>query len=92
MEPGERSKFRAPYSNMSCFGSKFTFSKKVLVTFLGLFVAPIVIWCPGNCVPLALSLRPWLRYPAYYDVFFVPIAVCRVVLHGVFFELLPKTG
>jgi len=55
-----RSKFEPPSSKLRSFVSKCTVLKKVLVTLLGLFGAPAVIWRPpivtrrpGNCVPLA---------------------------------------
>jgi len=38
-------------SNLSSFGSKFIVLKKVLVTLLGLFGAPIVIWRLGIVLP-----------------------------------------
>ena len=53
MAPGARSKFGALCSNLRCFESKFTVLKKVFVTLLGLFGAPVVILHPENCVPLS---------------------------------------
>ena len=39
--------------DLRSFRSKFSVLKKVLVTLLGLFGAPAVIWLSGNCAPLA---------------------------------------
>jgi len=71
-----RSKFEPPSSKLRSFVSKCTVLKKVLVTLLGLFGAPAVIWRPpivtrrpGNCVPLAPPLRPWLGLYINRDIF-----------------------
>jgi len=47
MVSGARRRFGAPM-----------FEYEIFRTLLGLYGAPIVIRCPGNCSPLALSLRP----------------------------------
>jgi len=60
--PGKEASLASSCSNLRSFRSKFTVLKKVLVTLLGLFGAPIVIWRPGNCAYLALPpLRPCPR-------------------------------
>jgi len=51
--PGQEARLAPPCSNLSSFESKCTVLKKILVTLLGLFGAPIVIRRPGNCAPLA---------------------------------------
>ena len=43
----------SPYLNLRSFGSKCTVLNKVLVTLLGIFGAPAVIWHLGNCAPLS---------------------------------------
>jgi len=58
--PGTRSKFGA-----RSFGSKCTVLKKVLVTWLGLFAAPAIIWRPTvirRPVNYALLSPPSLRH------------------------------
>ena len=55
---GQEASLASPCSNLMSFGSKRTLLKKVRVKLLGLFGAPIVIQRPGNCSPLAPSLRP----------------------------------
>ena len=57
--PGQEASLAPPCSNLSSFESKFIALKKVLVTFVGLFGAPAMIWRPvltrhpGNCAPFA---------------------------------------
>jgi len=59
-----RSKFSAPCSKLRSFGSKCTVLKKVLVTLLGLFGAPILIL--GKLFLLCFpSLRPWSAYQGF---------------------------
>jgi len=71
MAPGTGNKFGAPRSKLRSFESKFTVMKKVLVTLLGRFGAPAVIWlplsdsAPGNCDTLALPIvTPLLGVPS----------------------------
>ena len=54
--PGQEACLAPPCLNLKFFGSKCTALKKVLVTLLGLFGAFMMIWRPGNCTSLALSL------------------------------------
>jgi len=51
--PGQEASLSTPCSNLRYFGSKCSVLKKVLVTILGLFGAPIVTRRPGNRTALA---------------------------------------
>ena len=53
MAPGQEASLELPCSNLRSFRSKCTELKKVLVTLLVLFGAPIAIRRLGNCAPLA---------------------------------------
>jgi len=63
MAPMQEASLEPPCSNLKSFGSKCTVLKKVLVTLLGLFGAPIVIRRPGNCAPIVAPLGT-----TYFDV------------------------
>jgi len=56
MAPGERSKFDAPMIETDVFQKQMYCMKKVPVTLLGLFGAPIMTRRPGNCAPLVVPL------------------------------------
>jgi len=65
--PGQEASLAPPCLKLRSSGSKFTVLKKVLVTLLGLFGAPIVTWRPGNCAslpPLVMPLRGWSYWRA----------------------------
>jgi len=68
--PGQEASLAPPVSNLRSSGCKCTVLKNVRVTLLRLFDAPAifqrprVIRRPGNCAPLAPSLRPWLNHNA----------------------------
>jgi len=47
-----------PLFELEAFWEANVLLKKVLVTLLGLFGAPIAIWRPGNCAPLAPLVTP----------------------------------
>jgi len=61
--PGQETSLAPPCSNLRSFGSNCTVLKKVFVAFLGVFGAPTVIRCPGNCAPLASLVTPLLLPP-----------------------------
>jgi len=58
MTPGARSKFGAPMFEPEVFRKQMHVLKKVLVTLLGLFGAPMVIQRPGNCAPFVPFVTP----------------------------------
>ena len=64
---GARSKFgrTSPCSELRSFVSKCALLKKVFVTLLGLFGAPIMIWRMANCAPLAPRRHP----PEYLQLY-----------------------
>jgi len=86
MAPRANNKFGAPlveltplWSKLTSFEGKFTVSKTVLVTLLGLFgtsisnlaplqwfSVPIVNWRPGNCTPLLPLIMPLAQTYATY--------------------------
>ena len=66
MASGVWSKFVAPCSNLSVFGTNVHIDESACGIF-GLFDDPAVIWRQGNCPP---SLRPWYAVLLYSHVMF----------------------
>ena len=56
--PGQGTILAPSRSSLRSFGSECAALKKVLMTLLGIFGAPIVIRRPGNCAPLTPSYAP----------------------------------